>query len=68
MKENLNDFAKVLVPFLLVILAIAIHAFNDANRKKVETERLYNTQPRCTKLNKKLAWSGRILKVLLLRK
>jgi len=68
MKENLNDLARVLVPILLVILAIVFRAFIDANQKKGETERLYNMQPRCTKLNKKLGWSGRILKAMLLRR
>ena len=68
MNELIRELYAVLVPFLLVVLAISIHAFTDANRKKGEVERLYNMQPRIHPLHKKLAWTGRIMKLILFRR
>jgi len=48
----------------LILAAVALHAWTDANEQLRKTEALYNNQPRVKPRKAKLKWSGRIVSFL----
>ena len=55
---------NLIVVASLILAAIALHAWTDANEQLRKTEALYNNQPRIKPRKAKLKWTGRIVSFL----